>query len=474
MIGVEVKKHLQETVKQGGDGRSEDFQNCKIAGLNDKKESAELAADVVNVSARSIYKAEKLIDEAPYLAERVRAGQPASALPDYPLRCYRVCAGRVGARAGIHTREKAINIMIKTDINVLLMHPDAIALAHETCDILSAHYAIELNRTIDYINEAKQAKIPRIESKAVKEVSTYHKDHRSKQKEGSADYLHNTNNEEAKIYLAAEYWLNVSLCLFLQAFLIRGFGFDPELGMQEAIPDLPNGTPIESRLQFHYACVSWFTHKSIFLCYGTLLKRCSDANAHYLLEEGQAVEEKIEAAKVVLYHDFALALVRGDEASIINLSAFAFSRISLATAKSLRNALKTSYDNPVDGLLQALPSAVAAQRAELNLTKAAKFVTNVGSDIVEQFAVQNPAKTSSFDEQHNAGDSGFVEKFIKDEDAKFRLCNAGLTADEKRVIELFFQGHTETEIAHAVGRAVGTVRSWKARALNKLRETATL
>ena len=74
-LGVEVKRHLQETIHAGGDKRSEEYHSCKNARMVEANDAADIAADTVNVSRRSIYKAEKIQEEAPDLFERVRAGE---------------------------------------------------------------------------------------------------------------------------------------------------------------------------------------------------------------------------------------------------------------------------------------------------------------------------------------------------------------------------------------------------------------
>ena len=75
-MGVDVKHQLQETIKHGGDRRSEEFQGGNISTLNeDAPKVRDIAGKILNVSGRSIDKAEKLQEEAPDLFERVKAGE---------------------------------------------------------------------------------------------------------------------------------------------------------------------------------------------------------------------------------------------------------------------------------------------------------------------------------------------------------------------------------------------------------------
>ena len=75
-MGVDVKHQLQETIKPGNPNREDDgtFTNSgNISGIG--SDVRDIAGKILNVSGRSIDKAEKLQEEAPDLFERVKAGE---------------------------------------------------------------------------------------------------------------------------------------------------------------------------------------------------------------------------------------------------------------------------------------------------------------------------------------------------------------------------------------------------------------
>lgn len=67
-IGVPIKQHLQESVKQGQ-------RTDLTSGKNTGSDSRDMAGQIVNVSGKTIDKAEKLQENAPDLFERVQAGE---------------------------------------------------------------------------------------------------------------------------------------------------------------------------------------------------------------------------------------------------------------------------------------------------------------------------------------------------------------------------------------------------------------
>jgi len=77
-MGVDVKHQLQETIKPGNPNREDDgtFTNSgNISRIGEEQRPRDIAGKILNVSGRSIDKAEKLQEEAPDLFERVKSGE---------------------------------------------------------------------------------------------------------------------------------------------------------------------------------------------------------------------------------------------------------------------------------------------------------------------------------------------------------------------------------------------------------------
>lgn len=70
-IGVEIKRNLQETIKQG---QRTDLTSSEFRGSCGGKEAAEMAAEIVSVGKSAIYITEKIAEHAADLYEEMRAG----------------------------------------------------------------------------------------------------------------------------------------------------------------------------------------------------------------------------------------------------------------------------------------------------------------------------------------------------------------------------------------------------------------
>jgi phage N-6-adenine-methyltransferase len=126
-VGVEIKRHLQESIRQG--------QRTDLTSSNSGRSSdaGEIAADTVNVSRASIYKAEKLQEEAPDLFERVAAGEmPLTAAEtalavrngtQTPAQAVKAVVAEIVASAGVENvteaqLEKVARVLTKETTNV--------------------------------------------------------------------------------------------------------------------------------------------------------------------------------------------------------------------------------------------------------------------------------------------------------------------------------------------------------------------